>query len=101
MYLYHSKYVNVVMKEYPKEPPSEVELKSAAVFRDELHNQALEKIQVVRPDILAVKDPYPLEAWFEWNWEYPGAWYRYISIPKGFKGRKTFVEFLVKQTLEG
>lgn len=30
LYLYHSKYVNVVMKEYPKEPPSEVELKSAA-----------------------------------------------------------------------
>ena len=88
------------MKEVPNEAPSEQELKDAAEFRDGIHREALERLHSIRPGIRSVKDPYPLESYFEWNWEYPGAWYRYVSIPEGFRSRKAFVDFLVQKTLD-
>ena len=88
------------MKEVPNEAPSEQELKDAAEFRDGIHREALERLHSIRPGIRSVKDPYPLESYFEWNWEYPGAWYRYVSIPEGFRSRKAFVDFLVQNTLD-
>ena len=88
------------MKEVPNEAPSEQELKDAAEFRDGIHREALERLHSVKPAICSVKDPYPLESYFEWNWEYPGAWYRYVSIPEGFRSRKAFVDYLVQHTLD-
>ena len=29
----------------------------------------------------------------------PGAWYLYVAIPKGFKSRNAFIDFLVKETI--
>ena len=45
-------------------------------------------------------DPHPVEDYFQWNWEYPGAWYLYVAIPVGYKSRKVFIDTLVKKTLE-
>ena len=88
------------MKEVPNDPPSAQELKDAAEFRAGIHQEALERLHSIRPGIRSVKDPYPLESYFEWNWEYPGAWYRYVSIPEGFRSRKAFVDYLVQLTLD-
>ena len=82
-----------------KPRPSEQDLKYAAEFRTEIHREVLERVQLDNPDINSVIDPYPVESYFQWNWEYPGAWYIYVAIPEGFRSRKAFVDFLEKNTL--
>lgn len=79
--------------------PSEQDLKYATEFRARIHDEALERIRLVKPDIHSVIDPYSLDDYFQWNWEYPGAWYFYAGIPVGYKSRETFIQFLVKNTL--
>lgn len=79
--------------------PSEQDLKYAAELRTEIHKEVLERVRLVNPNINSVIDPYPVESYFQWNWEYPGAWYIYVAIPEGFRSRTAFVDFLVKKTL--
>ena len=83
-----------------KPGPSEQDLKYAAEFRTGIHKEALERIRLVNPDIDYVIDPYRVEDFFQWNWEYPGAWYLYVAIPEGYKSREAFIQFLVKNTLD-
>jgi hypothetical protein len=80
--------------------PSEKDLEYAAELRELIHQKVLEKARMINPAIKAVDDPYPVEAYFQWSWEYPGAWYLVVAIPDGFKSRDAFINFLVKETLK-
>ena len=53
---------------------SEQDLKYAAEFRDEIHREALAKVRAVYPDAGSVVDRYPVEAYFQKVWDYPGKW---------------------------
>ena len=79
---------------------TERDLKDASVFRDAIHREALEKVKIRYPGIEEILDPYPLEAFFEEKWDYPGAWYTYVTIPQGFRSRDDFVAYLVRYTIE-
>lgn len=82
-----------------KPAPSQKDLEAAAEFRAGIHEKVLEKVRATNPGIESVRDPYSVEDYFQWNWEYPGAWYLYVAIPKGFKSRNAFIDFLVKETI--
>lgn len=88
------------MEHKEKPSPSEQDLKYAAELRELVHQKALEKIRLVNPAVDSVLDPYPVESYFQWSWEYPGAWYLIVAIPEGFKSRNAFIDFLVRKTLE-
>lgn len=82
-----------------KPAPSQKDLEAATEFRAGIHEKVLEKVRATNPGIESVRDPYSVEDYFQWNWEYPGAWYLYVAIPKGFKSRNAFIDFLVKETI--
>lgn len=84
---------------YDKPSPCKRDLEEAAEFRAGIHEKVLEIVRMTNPEIESVTDPYSVDDYFQWNWEYPGAWYLYVAIPEGFKSRKAFIEFLVKETL--
>ena len=83
-----------------KPAPSERDLKYAAELRELIHQKVLEKARIINPAINSVVDPYPLESYFQWVWDYPGAWYIVVAIPDGFKSRDAFINHLVKETLK-
>ena len=85
---------------YDMPSPTKKDLEEAAEFRVGIHEKVLEIVHETRPDIQSVCDPHPVEDYFQWNWEYPGAWYLYVAIPVGYKSRKAFIDTLVKKTLE-
>ena len=87
------------MSSSEKPAPGEKDLAYAAEFREDLHKEVLEKARQINPRIDTVVDPYSVNDYFQWNWEYPGAWYLYVAIPEGFKSRDAFVDFLVRKTL--
>ena len=84
---------------YEMPSPGKRDLEEAAEFRTRIHEKVLEIVRATNPDIESVDDPYPVEEYFQWNWEYPGAWYLYVAIPTGFKSRNAFIDFLVRRTL--
>ncbi len=55
---------------------------------------------MINPSVKTVYDPCPLESYFQWVWDYPGAWYVVVAIPEGFKSRDAFIDYLVKETLK-
>ena len=83
-----------------KPAPSEKDLEYAAELRELIHQKVLEKVRMVKPAVDTVVDPYPVESYFQWMWDYPGAWYIVVAIPEGFKSRDAFINYLVKETLE-
>ena len=83
-----------------KPGPSEQDLKYAAELRAEIHEKVLERAQIINPAVESVIDPYLVEDYFQWTWEYPGAWHIVVAIPEGYRGRENFIQFLVKKTLE-
>lgn len=83
-----------------KPAPCGKDLEYAAELRELIHQKVLEKVQMTNPGIDTVVDPYPVESYFQWSWEYPGAWYLNVAIPEGFKSRDAFINFLVKETLK-
>ena len=87
------------MNDAEKPAPSEKDLEYAAALRALIHQKVLEKAQMINPAIDTVIDPYPVESYFQWVWDYPGAWYIVVAIPEGFKSRDAFINFLVKETL--
>ena len=56
---------------------------NAAELRTEIHEKVLERVRLANPDINSVIDPYQVEDYFQWNWDYPGAWYIVVAIPEG------------------
>lgn len=79
---------------------SEQDLKRAEEFRNEIHREALKKVQSVYPEVDFVVDNYPAEAYLQEVWDYPGKWYIMVATPKGTGGRKNLVETIVRNTLE-
>lgn len=88
------------MSSAEKPAPGEQDYKYANELRELIHEKVLEKVRLTDPGIDTVVDPYPVDAYFQWNWEYPGAWYLIVAIPEGFKSRNAFIDFLVGKTLE-
>ena len=89
----------MIMNSTEKPAPGERDLAYAAELRELIHQKVLEKARMVNPSIHTVVDPYPLESYFQWVWDYPGAWYIVVAIPEGFKSRDAFINYLVEETL--
>ncbi|MBE6908913.1 MAG: alpha/beta hydrolase [Ruminococcaceae bacterium] len=81
------------------EQHSEQDLKHAAEFREGIHREALERLQKLHPEIESVVDRWPVEAYFQRHWDYPGKWYAVVAIPEAFKSRKALVDAIVSDTL--
>ena len=85
---------------YDMPSPTQKDLEDAAELRDRIHAKVLEIVHRTNPDIESVCDPHSVDDYFQWNWEYPGAWYLYVAIPSGYRSRDAFIDVLVKKTLE-
>ena len=79
---------------------SEQELKLAAKFRTEIHEKALASVKVVYPNADHVVDNYPVDAYFDEVWDYPGKWYTAVGTPPGAGSREDLTETIIRQTLE-
>lgn len=79
---------------------SEQDLKHASEFRDGIHKDALEIIRKTHPEIPSVVDRWPVEAYFQQHWDYPGRWYTIVAIPEEFHGRAALIDAIVQDTLE-
>ena len=71
----------------------------AEAFRAVIHREALKKAQAREPDVTAVVDPNPIEAYFLCVWDYPGAWYPYVGVPERYKSRDELIADIVRNTL--
>ena len=78
---------------------SEQDLKKAAEYREEIHNEALTRVKAVYPCADHVVDQYPADAYFQEVWDYPGKWYTVVGTPPGTGGRKDLVSAIVRETL--
>lgn len=79
---------------------SEQDLKYAAEFREGVHREALERIRRLHPEIEAVEDRWPVEAYFQRHWDYPGKWYAIVAIPEECESRKALIDAIVSDTLK-
>ena len=79
---------------------SEQDLKYAAELREEIHKEALAKVKTVYPCADHVVEKYPVDAYFDEVWDYPGKWYTVIAIPPGSGSRENLVDTIVCETLE-
>lgn len=79
---------------------SEQDLKYAAQLREEIHNDALERVRAVYPLVYSVIDKYPVDSYFQEVWDYPGKWYTVVGTPPGTGGRKELTESIARDTLE-
>ena len=77
----------------------ESDLEGAADFRNRIHAAALEIVRRVRPEAETVVDRYPVEAYFQQHWDYPGAWYTIVAIPENVKSREALIDTIVRDTL--
>ncbi|MBE7003945.1 MAG: hypothetical protein E7425_06630 [Ruminococcaceae bacterium] len=82
------------------EQHSEQDLKYAAEFREGVHAEALARIQKLHPEIESVIDRWPVEAYFQEHWDYPGKWYTVVAIPAECKSREALVDAIVSDTLK-
>ncbi|MBQ4428712.1 MAG: hypothetical protein II871_02950 [Clostridia bacterium] len=78
---------------------SDRDLKYAAEFRDAIHAEALARVKAVYPYTYSVIDRYPVEAYFQQVWDYPGTWYTVVGIPEGANSRAALIEAIVRDTL--
>ncbi|MBR3298120.1 MAG: hypothetical protein IKI64_02840 [Clostridia bacterium] len=78
---------------------SDRDLKYAAEFRDALHAEALVRVKAVYPHTYSVIDRYPVEAYFQQVWDYPGKWYTVVGTPEGPGSRRSLIEAIVRETL--
>ena len=78
---------------------SEQDLQYAAEFREDVHKEALERLRKLHPEIKAVVDRWPVEAYFQQHWDYPGQWYTVVAIPEECKSREALIEAIVSDTL--
>ena len=82
------------------EPYSQQDLEYSAEFRDRIHEEALERVQAIHPEIDRVVDRYPVTAYFDKVWDYPGAWYTMIAVPPEVGSRKKLIDLIVRDTLK-
>ena len=79
---------------------SEQDLKHAAEFRDGIRREALARVRALYPCAEQLVDPYPVEAYFQQVWDYPGKWYTTVATPPGAGGRKDLIGAIVRATLD-
>jgi hypothetical protein len=79
---------------------SSQDLQYASEFREGVHREALEIIQQNHPEITEVVDRWPVEEYYQYNWEYPGKWYLYVAVPAGSGGRQSLIRTIVSDTLD-
>ncbi|MCR5353813.1 MAG: hypothetical protein K6D98_05860 [Clostridiales bacterium] len=79
---------------------SEHDLKNAAEFRAGIHNEVMKRVKAVYPCADHVVDKYPVDAYFQEVWDYPGQWYTVVGTPPGAGGRKDLIEAITRETLE-
>ncbi len=79
---------------------SDRDLQSAEKLREAIHQEALARVKSLYPAADCVIDRYPVEAYFQQVWDYPGQWYTVVAIPHGFGSRKALVDSIVRETLE-
>ena len=65
-----------------------------------IHEEALEIVRKTYPEADKVFDRYPVEAYFEDVWEYPGKWYYYVAVPQGAGGQESLIRTIVRDTKE-
>jgi hypothetical protein len=82
------------------EQHSEQDLQYAAEFREGVHAEALARIRKLHPEIEDVVDRWPVEAYFQRHWDYPGKWYAIVAIPEECKSREALVDAIVSDTLK-
>ncbi len=75
------------------------DLESASEFRNKIHKEALKRVQKIDPRIETVTDPYPVEAYFQQNWDYPGKWYTIVAVPEDAGGREALIDIIVRESL--
>ena len=75
------------------------DLESASEFRNEIHKEALKRVQKIDSRIETVTDPYPVEAYFQQNWDYPGKWYIMVAVPEDAGGREALIDIIVRESL--
>lgn len=46
-----------------------------------------------------VVDRYSVGEYLQQVWDYPGAWYTVVAIPKGVKSREALIDTIVRDTL--
>lgn len=78
---------------------SERDLQDAAEFREGVHREALAELQKIDSTIREVVDVWPVEAYFEDVWDYPGRWYTYVAVPPEARGRKNLIKAIIRDTL--
>ena len=79
---------------------TERDLKDATKFRDGVHKEALKIIRKRYPEIEEVRDCNPVESYFKYVWDYPGAWYLYVTIPERYKTRDELIRDIVDRTIK-
>ena len=82
------------------EQHSEQDLQYAAEFREGVHAEALARIRKLHPEIEDVVDRWPVEAYFQKHWDYPGKWYDIAAIPEECKSREALIDAIVSDTLK-
>ncbi|MBR0138717.1 MAG: DUF2087 domain-containing protein [Firmicutes bacterium] len=96
------KYCGVILEEAPEEEIalySGEDLKAATEFRERIHEEALERVQRIMPGARSVYDPYPVEAYFQQHWDYPGQWYTAAAVPESAGGREGLIDRIVRETV--
>ena len=78
---------------------SQEDLKKAAEYRAEIHEEALAKVRAVCPCAEDVEDNYAASDYFQQMWDYPGQWYTIVGTPPGAGSRKDLVNAIVRQTI--
>ncbi len=53
----------------------------------------------LRPGVSSVVDRYPVEAYFQQHWDYPGQWYTIVAIPESAGSREALIDTIVRDTL--
>ena len=86
-------------RSYPEYTYTEKDLRDAAEFRKGIHREALGIARLRCPGIAAVTDRHPAEDYFRLVWDYPGAWYLYVSIPEGYRSRDELIGEIVRDTV--
>ena len=78
---------------------SSSDLEAAAEFRNGIHEEALERLQRIDSRFEKVIDRYPVEAYFQQHWDYPGKWYITVAVPSDAGSREALVDTIVRDTI--
>lgn len=67
---------------------------------DRIREKALRIVQQTRPDIEHVVDRRSIYDYCERQWDYPGKWYAYFTLPGSFKSEDEVVLAIAEDTID-